>query len=90
MTSASLVALAEPAPVDAISERRREYRCDCGHVFRVFGDGRHRVYFEPANARLDDPVMTRTCPDCGRGLPGKSAPVTADITPTRTLPEGGS
>lgn len=47
-----------------------EYRCECGHLLRVFGVGRHRVYFEPSNTRLDDPVMDRTCPACGRPLPG--------------------
>ncbi len=50
-----------------------EYRCECGHVLRVFGRDRHRIYFELANARLDDPVMNRACPACGRGLPGKNA-----------------
>jgi hypothetical protein len=52
----------------------REYRCECGHVLRVFGGGRHRVYFELTNARLDDPVMDRACPECGCGLPGKNQP----------------
>jgi hypothetical protein len=37
----------------------------------VFGGGRHRVYFEPSNVRLDDSVMNRVCLACGRGLPGK-------------------
>ncbi len=50
-----------------------EYRCECGHVLRVFGRDRHRIYFELANERLDDPVMNRACPACGRGLPGKNA-----------------
>jgi hypothetical protein len=49
------------------------YRCACGHRLRVFGGGRHRIYFEPANLLLDDPVMNGVCPNCGRGLPGKSA-----------------
>ena len=53
--------------------RTGEYRCECGHVLRVFGRDRHRIYFELANARLDDPVMNRACPACGRGLPGKNA-----------------
>ena len=56
------------------ADRRREYRCECGHALRVFGGGRHRVYFEPTNARLDDPVMNRVCPECRRGLPGKNGP----------------
>lgn len=52
---------------------RGTYRCECGHTLRVFGGGRHRVYFEPGSTALDDPVMTRACPGCGRGLPGKNA-----------------
>ena len=60
---------------DTDATRPGKYRCECGHLLRVFGGGRHRVYFEPANTRLDDPVMNRACPACGRGLPGKNAPV---------------
>ncbi len=74
MTSGTLIAPTEAPPVSPASDRRDEYRCECGHVLRVFGGGRHRVYFEPTNARLDDPVMHRACPDCGRGLPGKNPP----------------
>ena len=48
------------------------YQCPCGHRLRVFGGGRHRIYFEPANQLLDDPVMNGVCPNCGRGLPGKN------------------
>ena len=69
----TLTASAETAACVA-SEPRGQYRCECGHLLRVFGGGRHRVYFEPTNARLDDPVMDRACPQCGRGLPGKNAP----------------
>ena len=62
----------EALPISAIVGRRGGYRCRCGHELRVFGGGRHRVYFEPADARLDDPVMNRVCPACGCGLPGKN------------------
>jgi hypothetical protein len=51
---------------------RRTYGCPtCGHVLRVIGLGRHRVYFELTDELLDDPVMERVCPVCGLGLPGK-------------------
>ena len=50
---------------------RTQFRCACGHMLRVSGGGRHRIYFEPENVRLDDPVMDGRCPSCGRGLPGK-------------------
>jgi hypothetical protein len=73
MTGGTLIAPAGQAPVAEISDRRNEYDCQCGHTLRVFGGGRHRVYFEPGNARLDDPVMNRVCPACGRGLLGKNA-----------------
>jgi ssDNA-binding Zn-finger/Zn-ribbon topoisomerase 1 len=51
---------------------RGGYECPrCGHKLRVFGGGRHRIYFEPGNAALDDPIMNGKCPECGLGLPGK-------------------
>jgi hypothetical protein len=37
----------------------------------VSGLGRHRVYFELTDQRLDDPVMDRMCPGCKQSLPGK-------------------
>jgi hypothetical protein len=74
MATATLIAPAEEHLASESSDRRAEYRCQCGHALRVSGGGRHRVYFEPANTRLDDPVMNRVCPDCGRGLPGKPPP----------------
>jgi hypothetical protein len=61
--------LAPSAGLDA----RRTYGCaECGHVLRVSGLGRHRVYFELADELLNDPVMDRVCPACGHGLPGKT------------------
>ena len=72
MTSGTLIERPEAPAIPVVVERRGQYRCKCGHVLRVFGGGRHRVYFEPANARLDDPVMNGTCPCCARGLPGKN------------------
>jgi hypothetical protein len=41
-------------------------------LLQVFGLGHHRIYFEPANRRLDDPIMNGLCPQCGLGLPGKA------------------
>ena len=58
----------------AIVVARREYRCECGHTLRFSGGGRHRVYFELTDATLEQPVMDRACPRCGRGLPGKNPP----------------
>jgi hypothetical protein len=43
-------------------------------MLRVFGGGRHRVFFEPESTRFDHPVMNRACPSCGRRLPGKGRP----------------
>jgi hypothetical protein len=71
MTSRALIAPPERYS-DAEDPERTAYRCSCGHALRVFGGGRHRVYFEPGSARLDDPVLSRLCPGCGRALPGKN------------------
>jgi hypothetical protein len=75
MASATLIAPPErPAPSSEL-DRRRTYICpECEHGLRVSGMGRHRVYFELDDERLDDPVMNRVCPKCGRGLPGKNRP----------------
>jgi DNA-directed RNA polymerase subunit RPC12/RpoP len=62
------------SPFAALPTHRDDYRCECGHILRVSGSGRHRVYFEPTNTELDDPVMDRACPECGRRLLGKNAP----------------
>lgn len=74
MSGATSLAPVEHAPVSEVPAPRDEYRCECGHVLRVFGGGRHRVYFEPGNTQLDDPIMDRACPACGRTLPGKNGP----------------
>jgi predicted RNA-binding Zn-ribbon protein involved in translation (DUF1610 family) len=51
----------------------RTYDCpECGHELRVFGRGRHRIYFESDDQHLDDPVMDSACPECGHALPGKT------------------
>jgi hypothetical protein len=71
MSSGALLTPVEPVPGPVVAENRGDYQCECGHQLRVFGGGRHRVYFEPGNVRLDDPVMNGVCPECGRGLPGK-------------------
>ncbi len=67
------------APLASVTPTRRPnprqvYSCpECDHALRVFGGGRHRVYFELGDERLDEPVMTGACPACGQGLPGKNA-----------------
>jgi ribosomal protein S27AE len=73
MASATLIAPTErPAPA-AKPDPRPTYSCpECGHVLRVSGLGRHRVYFELTDERADHPVMNRVCPECGHGLPGKN------------------
>ncbi len=73
MTSGTLIASAEEPLVAVSSHLRPDYRCKCGHVLRVFGGGRHRVYFEPGNTRLDDPLMDRLCPRCETALPGRNS-----------------
>jgi hypothetical protein len=72
MASGALIATREPSARTQLADHALVYRCGCGHVLQVFGRARHRVYFEPSNQRLDDPVMSGACPKCGDGLPGKN------------------
>lgn len=90
MASVTLIAPPERSARSEQTDRRPAYRCECGHVLKVFGGGRHRVYFELGDSRFDDPVMNRVCPACGRGLPGKNGsliPSARAGVPTRA-PEG--
>lgn len=70
--SAPLSAPPEASPSSGKVDQHGQYRCQCGYTLRVFGRGRHRVYFEPSNVRSDDPVMNGICPRCAHGLPGKN------------------
>jgi ribosomal protein S27AE len=73
MSSGVLIAPTERIAGTAKPASRRTYSCPaCGHVLRVSGLGRHRVYFELDDERADRPVMNRVCPECGHGLPGKN------------------
>jgi hypothetical protein len=75
MTSATLIAPPERLAPSALPDPTPTYSCpDCGHILRLSGLGRHRVYFELSDERSDDPVMNRVCPACQHGLPGKNAP----------------
>ncbi len=83
MASATLIAPADRLAPSTTLDPTTAYVCpECGHVLRVFGLGRHRVYFELDDERLDDPVMNRVCPVCGHGLPGKNRPVITSDRPT--------
>jgi hypothetical protein len=67
---------APPAWLSSSGDRqlKNAYICpQCGHVLRVTGLGRHRVYFEPDDGYAQDPVTDRACPSCRRGLPGKNS-----------------
>jgi predicted RNA-binding Zn-ribbon protein involved in translation (DUF1610 family) len=73
MTSATLIAPIEQDTPSRDPDSRPTYSCpECGHVLRVSGLGRHRIYFELGDERSVDPVMNRACPACGHGLPGKN------------------
>lgn len=73
MTSATLIAPAERLAPATDWQSRPPYSCpECGHLLRVSGLRRHRVYFELDDERTDHPIMNRTCPECGHGLPGKN------------------
>ena len=71
MATATQIATTRPS---SVTNPRREYACQCGHVLHVVGGGRHSMFFEPGAADLDDPILNRACPECGRGLPGKGQP----------------
>jgi hypothetical protein len=71
VSSATLIAPRRRSGLPEQSVRGPSYCCECGHVLRVFGGGRHRVYFGMGDSRLDDPVMDGACPQCGHRLPGK-------------------
>ncbi len=73
MTSGTLIAPPEALAPSGNRYPRLAYGCpECGHVLRVSGLGRHRVYFELSDERSDDPVIDRACAACGHGLPGKN------------------
>ena len=73
MTSGVLIAPTERPASAAKPGSRPAYSCsECGHVLRVSGLGRHRVYFELDDERSDHPVMNGVCPECGHALPGKN------------------
>lgn len=57
--------------MSGISDAARKYKCPCGHELRVFGSGRHRIYFELSDVALHQPVMSGVCPGCREPLPGK-------------------
>ena len=62
MARATLIAPPERLAPTSKPNPRRIYSCpECGHVLRVSGLGRHRVYFELTDERADDPVMNRVC-----------------------------
>jgi hypothetical protein len=67
--------LAGPEFTSASAEPQAEarvYGCACRNTLRVFGLGRHRVYFQRDEAGSEDAVLNRVCPDCQRVLPGKN------------------
>jgi predicted RNA-binding Zn-ribbon protein involved in translation (DUF1610 family) len=83
MAGATLIAPPERHAPSRPRDPRPTYGCpECGHVLRVSGLGRHRVLADIActsssvTSDLDEPVINRVCPACGRGLPGKNAVIT--------------
>jgi hypothetical protein len=73
MTSATLTTPPQRTSPAANPDQRPTYSCPhCGHILRVSGLGRHRLYFELTDERAHDPVMNRVCPECDHDLPGKN------------------
>jgi predicted RNA-binding Zn-ribbon protein involved in translation (DUF1610 family) len=70
MASATVIIPPEPHTPAGRPDPRSSYSCpECGHVLRVSGLGRHRLYFDRPNTL----VMNSACPACGHGLPSKSS-----------------
>jgi hypothetical protein len=44
-------------------------RCPCQRVFQVFGQGRHRRFYEVDDLHWKSPAMARACSSCERRLP---------------------
>jgi len=73
MATATVIAPPERTPPSEDVSDRRTYTCpECGDCLRVFGSGRHRVYFVAGDGGLTDPVTNGACPGCGHGLPGRN------------------
>ena len=70
MAGATVIAPPEPQTPAGRPDPLWSYSCpERGHVLRVSGLGRHRLYFDRPNTL----VMSSVCPGCGDGLPGKSS-----------------
>ena len=52
---------------DTATDQRQEWRCECGQLLLVTGEGRHRVFWM-AEAPLEDPLLGDRCPNCERDL----------------------
>lgn len=72
MADRAVSATREASMLSQVPDKRSVYHCECGRALRVFGGGRHRLYFECDDPRFDTPVMDGACPQCGLGLPGKN------------------
>lgn len=58
-----------PSQVPATKAVHQEWTCECGQLYRVSGEGRHRIYWLP-DAPVSDPVTEGRCVNCSRELPG--------------------
>jgi ribosomal protein S27AE len=59
--------------LSVLSAARQRFTCtQCGHVLKVSGRDRHRIFFELDDEHLSNPVMDHRCPECGRGLDDRS------------------
>ena len=59
----------------------QRYRCPCQHVFQVFGQGRHRRFYELDDLRWQRPVIARLCPSCQQRLPTTRGLLSLDMQP---------
>jgi hypothetical protein len=59
----------------------QRYRCRCEHVFQVFGQGRHRRFYELDDLGWMRPVMARVCPSCQGRLPTTRGLLSPELRP---------
>jgi hypothetical protein len=59
----------------------QRYRCRCEHVFQVFGQGRHRRFYELDDLRWTRPVIARASPSCQQRLPTTRGLLSLEMRP---------
>ena len=59
----------------------QRYRCRCEHAFQVFGQGRHRRFYELDDLGWRRPLIARACPSCQQRLPTTPGLLSLEVQP---------